>query len=293
MLNRRTFLTCGLLALASCSATTGLPLAASSERPEKLRFAVTDISGLTALEESFGPFRDALADILSLPVELLPVDNYSAAAPAMLANQLDFVMAGPSEYLLLRARAKALPLVGITRSDYYTLVMTRVDSGIKLLADLRGKTIAMRAEGSTAGHVIPTKMLLDAGVAPDEYDVQMLDREGCEALRSGRVDAWTDSFSRYIELVQEPGLNGTEIEVIAKSDPLPPDLFLVNSNLGEAFIETLRSQILDNASVLMTALSSSEANAKYLDSDMVLVRDADYQMLRDSYYAIGQGSAIE
>ncbi|MEO0539671.1 MAG: PhnD/SsuA/transferrin family substrate-binding protein [Cyanobacteria bacterium P01_A01_bin.105] len=294
MLNRRAFLAYGLLALTSCAvAKKTAPPTSRLDRPKQLRFAVTDLSGLETLERDFGQFRQALTDVIAVPIDFFPVENYSAAAPAMLANELDFVMAGPSEYLLLRARAKAVPIVGVTRDHYYTQIMTRIGSGITSLADLKGKTIAMRTEGSTAGHVVPMQMLMDAGLSPQDYTVQMLNKQGVDALRSGQVDAWADSFSRYLELVKTPGLEGVDIEVIASSDPLPPDLFLANPSLGAPLIAELRSQMLHNTAHLLTALSASEANAKYLSSAMVAVQDTDYQALRDSYYAIGQGSAIE
>ena len=221
------------------------------------------------------------------------MDDYLAAAPALLANELDFVMAGPSEYLLLRARANAVPIVGLTRPHYHTVVMARINSGIDSLSQLKGKKIAMRMEGSTAGHIVPMKLLFDAGVKPDDYDVLMLDRKGCEALRTGEVDAWTDSHDRYVEYVKDPGLEGSEIQVIATSNNLPPDVFVASPLLGEGFIEKLRSQILDNQASLISALLTSEANQKYKESQMVVAQDDDYQSLRDSYYAIGQGSAIE
>ena len=63
--------------------------------------------------------------------------------------------------------------------------------------------------------------------------------------------------------------------------------------IGDAFIEELRSQILKNQDILFTALIASEANQKYKESEIILAQDTDYQDLRDSYYAIGQGSAIE
>ncbi|MDJ0707631.1 MAG: PhnD/SsuA/transferrin family substrate-binding protein, partial [Leptolyngbyaceae cyanobacterium MO_188.B28] len=261
--------------------------------PEKLRFAVTDLSGLDDLEKDFGEYRQALETVLGIPVEFYPVENYSAAAPALLANELDFAMAGPSEYLLLRARAQAVPIVGVTRPDYYTLIMTRMDSGIDTLAKLKGKKIAMRTEGSTAGHIVPMKLLLDAGVTPGDYDIVMLNRQGFEALQADQVDAWTDSHSRYVEYVKEPGLEGSEIQVIATSDNLPPDVFVANPSLGEDFIAELRSQILAHKETLMPALLSSEANQKYQQSQLIAVQDADYQALRDSYHAIGQSSAIE
>ncbi|MGP1373855.1 MAG: PhnD/SsuA/transferrin family substrate-binding protein [Almyronema sp.] len=295
MLRRRPFLIYSLLFLGGCtlSKTTASRSEADAPRPERLRFAVTDLSGLDKLEQDFGSFRQALADVLKMPVEFYPVENYSAAAPALLANELDFAFAGPSEYLLLRARAKAIPIVGVTRSNYYTMVMTRVGSGLDTLADLKGKKVAMRTEGSTAGHIVPMKLLLDAGVNPGDYEIEMLNREGCEALRTGQVDAWTDSHDRYVEYVETPGLEDKEIQVIATSDPLPADVFVVNPSLGEGFIQTLQTQMLEHTNVLLPALSASEANQKYKTSELIVVEDADYQMLRESYYAIGQGSAIE
>ena len=295
MFKRRAFLTYSALFLGSCAfaQTATSERSIQVNRPEKLRFAVTDLSGPDELEQDFGMFRQTLEEVLDLPVEFYPVENYSAAAPALLANELEFAMAGPSEYLLLRARSNAIPIVGVTRSSYYSMMMTRMDSGIDTLADLNGKKIAMRTEGSTAGHIVPMKLLLDADVNPGDYEILMLNREGFEALRTGQVDAWADSHARYVEYVKEPGLDGTEIQVIATSEILPPDVFVANPSLGDDFIEELRSHILSHKEILMSALLASEANQKYRDSEMVSVKDADYQVLRDSYYAIGQGSAIE
>ena len=296
MYTRRAFLTYSLLFLGGCAfAQTVTPESVSRGNwPDQLRFAVTDLKGADQLEQDFGAFRQALEEVLGIPVVFYPVENYSAAAPALLANELDFAMAGPSEYLLLRARANAIPIVGVTRPNYYSVIMTRIDSGIDSLADLKGKKIAMRTEGSTAGHIVPMKLLMDAGLNPHgDYEVVMLNRKGCDALRAGQVDAWTDSYDRYVEYVKEPGLEGVEIKVIATSENLPADVFVANPSLGEGWIEDLRSHILNRQDILMSALLASAANQKYKQSQMISAQDADYQTLRDSYYGIGQASAIE
>ncbi|WP_215609414.1 phosphate/phosphite/phosphonate ABC transporter substrate-binding protein [Leptothoe spongobia] len=295
MLRRRFLQGYGLLFLGSCALAKPSESTAQNKvkRPNKLHFAVTDLSGYDALEQDFGAFRQALEDMLQLPVEFFAVENYLAAAPALLTNELDFVMAGPSEYMLLRARASAVPVVGITRPQYAAMVMARMESDINQLSDLKGKTIAMRTEGSTAGHIMPMKLLLDAGVTPGDYDVVMLNRKGFDALQSGQVDAWNDSYDRYVEYVKNPGLEDKEIKVLAVSENLPPDVFVANPSLGTKFLDELRTTILQNQELLMSALLTSEANQKYTSSDLVAVADADYQVLRDSYYAIGQGSAIE
>lgn len=295
MLKRRNFLTYSLLFLGGCTfaQTATRQSTIQANRPEKLKFAVTDISGIDTLEQDFGIFRQALSEALEIPIELYPVENYSAAAPALLGNELDLAFAGPSEYLLLRARANAVPIIGVTRPNYYSVIMGRVNSRVETLADLQDKRIAMRTEGSTAGHIVPMKLLMDAGVKPGNYEILMLNQEGLEALRIGEVDAWADSYSRYFEYVQEPGLEGTEIKVLAKGENLPPDIFVANPSLGDDFITELQSKIFNHKERLIAALSASEANQKYTTSEMIIAQDVDYQELRDMYYAIGQGSAIE
>ncbi len=297
MLNRRAFLSYSLLFLSGCTvaqtaSTTNAASTSQLKRPSRLRFAVTDISGTDELEQNFGAFRQELEAVLELPVEFFPVNNFLDAAPALLANELDFAMAGPSEYLLLKARANAVPLVGLTRPGYYTMVMTRADSDIKTLADLKGQKVAMRTEGSTAGHIVPMKMLLDAGLTPDTYEVLMLDKKSPEALLEGTVSAWVDSYSRYNKFVVEPERED-KFTILTKSENLPPDVLVANPSLGDAFLNQLTEKLTANKETLMTALCESEANKKYKESDMIPVDDTNYQVLRDSYYAIGQGSAIE
>ncbi len=295
MLKRRAFISYGLLFLGGCTFTKTdiLNSTAQVNRPNQLRFAVTDISGTEDLEQNFGAFRQALEDLFNLPVEFYPVDNYLAAAPALLNNELDLAMAGPSEYLLLRARTKAVPLIGITRPNYYSMMITLRDSPIQTVADLKGKTIAMRTEGSTAGHIFPMKLLLDAGLSPQgDFEVVMLGDDSPSALLKGEVDAWADSYVRYVKFSQMYGLDETKIKVIGQGENLPPDVFVVNPMLDPSFVQELRSQVFEHQDTLMAALLASEANQKYQGSKIISVEDTDYQDLRNIYIAMGQGSAI-
>ncbi len=294
MLNRRVFLSYSLLFLGGCAAAqTTTPVHTSQgNRPSRLRFAVTDISGADELEQDFGPFRQTLETVLELPIEFFPVENFVDAAPALLANELDFAMAGPSEYLLLKARANAVPIAGVTRSDYYSVVVIPADSDIATLADLKGKKIAMWSEGATAGHIVPTKMLLDAGLQTDAYESLMIGKDGVDALLNGQVDAWVTSHTRYKNMLTELGRKD-DVKIVAESEHLPPDIFVASSSLGERFLAELQSKLISHKDTLIPALYASGANQKFKGSDMIPVDDSNYQTLRDTYYAIGYGSAIE
>lgn len=294
-MKRRQFIGYSSLFLTGCSVSTVQSQSSESrQRPTQLRFAVTDLSGLDALSDAYEPFRAALENVIGLPITFYPVPNYSAAAPALLSNDLELAFAGPSEYLWLRARAQAEPLVAISRKDYYSVAMVRADSEVKTLADLQGKTVAMRTEGSTAGHIFPMKLLIDAGLDPEEdFRVKMLDRDAFDALRRSEVDAWIDSYDRYATYVEQAGLADKEIVMIAQGEPLPGDVLVANPSLGAKFIEEVRSQLLSQKETLLNALAASEATAKYRESDMLRASDIDYDGMRDIYRDIGQESAIQ
>lgn len=297
-IKRRHFLTYSALFLSGCAGATiaDSPSPSSptqiADRPTELKFAVTDISGLDELKDAFEPFRLALESVLDIPITFYSVPNYSAAAPALLANELDIALAGPSEYLLLRGRAQAEPLISITRPDYYSVIMVRSDSGITSLAELKGQSIAMRTEGSTAGHIFPIKLLKDAGVNPEDIQIKMLGDQSVDALAAGEVTAWGTSHSRYVKFVTEKGLD-QDIMILAQGDPLPGDILVANPSLGPEFIAELQSKMLANRDPLLTALATSEANQKYRDSGVSAAQDSDYDTMRSIYRAVGLESAIQ
>ena len=146
--------------------------------------------------------------------------------------------------------------------------------------------------GATASHIVPTKMLLDMGLQPDTYEALMLGEDGVNALRNGQVDVWVSSRTRYKRNFTELGRED-EVKIVAESELLPPDIFVANPSLGDDFLNELKSKLIANKDTLIPALYESGANQKFKESDMILVDDSDYQALYDSYYAIGQGSAIE
>ncbi|PPT11208.1 Phosphonate ABC transporter phosphate-binding periplasmic component [Geitlerinema sp. FC II] len=297
-MKRRNILFYSLLFLSgyvvACESSGEQQTTYSTSKPDILRFAVTDVTGLERLQQEYGTFQEALVDVLEIEVELFPVENFVAAAPAMLSNQLDLAFAGPSEYLVLNARAKAVPVVAVTRPTYYSVVVVRHDSNIKSLTDLKGKNVAMRTPGSTAGHIYASKFLLDAGLDPvSDITVRMLGDEGLDALVNGDVDAWVTSNNIYPRLVREAGLSERDVPILVEGEPLPSDVFVANVNLAPEFLSEMRDRMLEHQDRLLNALLASPVNEKYSESEFVAASDADYDELREIYQAIGQEALIQ
>ncbi len=297
-MKRRNFLGYSLLFLTGCNTATTISNGKKTiPRLKKLRFAVTDVSGLEELEQNYGKFKDSLQEVLKTDIEFYPVVNYTAATPALLQNQVDLVLAGPSEYVIINSRTKAIPVIALTRLRYRSVIAVRADSGIKSLAQLKGKTIAVTNLASTASHLGSLQLLIEAGLNPQsDLKVLVLDdkthgKQGLEALKNGEVDAWGVVIYRYEKYLQDQGLSQKDFPVIAQGKLLPNDVFIANSNLPAEFINNLRSQMLAHQDKLMEGIIAAES--KFKGGSLVAAQDSDYDMIRQVYQAIGQGAYIE
>ncbi|MEH2379905.1 MAG: phosphate/phosphite/phosphonate ABC transporter substrate-binding protein [Nostoc sp.] len=296
-MKRRNFLWYSLLFAAGC--TTGVNSTSNSSdqmattTPKNLKFAVTDITGIKDLQRDYGLFRTTLEEILGIKIEFFPVENPTAAAPALLSGEVDIVFAGPSEYLILNSRAKAIPIIAIERTNYHSIIVVRADSKIKLLSQLKGKTIAMREIGSTASHLAPTKLLIDAGLNPKtDFKTVMLGDRGVQALKKGDVDAWATASDRYKNILESEGLLEKDFSIIFKGPLLPGDVFVASNQLPSNFIADMRSRMIKDRDKLIQSLLTAKANQKYKGGKFVLVNDADYNLIREVYKKIGQGDFL-
>ena len=289
-MRRRNLLLYSLLFIAGCTSVTNTP---SGSQLKKLRFTVTDALGIKELQRDYGALQAALKEILQTEIELVPVESYTAAASALQSDQLDFVLTGPSEYVVMRARTNAVPIIGITRQNYRTVICVSANSKIKSLADLKGKKIAFWKIGSTSGYLGPTKLLIDAGLNPQsDVKILMLGSKGLPGLQKGEVDAWGGSAVKYEQFLQEQGLSESLLPVIAKGPFLPKDLFVASSQLEPQLVKQINSLLIANQEKIIKSLSSVE-EGKYKGSTLVPVNDSEYDMIREVYKAIGQGNFVQ
>jgi phosphonate transport system substrate-binding protein len=296
-MKRRHFVGLSLLFVASCSTTVNQSNRTSSNltvsEPETLEFAVTDIQGAEDLQQNYQTFRTVLEEVLEKKINFFPVDNYTTAAVALQSGQLKLALTGPSEYVIMRVRTNAVPIIAITRPDYHSIIAVPANSEIKSASQLKGKTIAMWEVGSTSGHLGPTKILLDAGLNPQsELKISMLGKKGLQALKKGEVDALAIGYTRYKDLLNSEGLYESEFRLIATGQPLPNDLFVASSKLPIIVVEKMRDRLVKNQNKLIEALVVGKVNTKYKGAKLVPANDSDYNMIREVYKAIGQGNVF-
>lgn len=277
----RTFLKAGAIAFAALSAQT-------ATAQDTIRFAVTDIDGLESLQKEMGPFKDAFEAASGLKVEFFPVSGRTVAVEAMAADQVDFVLTGPAEYVVFNARLDAQPVVTWNRPDYYSNVVVLDASPVQSAADLKGQKVSFGEIGSTSQHLQPATLLAEAGLTyGSDYEPVFLKRNvAMEALIKGEVAA-IGLNRTHIDQIAE-AFPDQKLRVLIKGDALPNDILLASAKVPAETVDAVRKTFAEHGGELLAAVTATEENEKYIGGSFdASVTDADYDGVRKMFVNVG------
>jgi phosphonate transport system substrate-binding protein len=263
-----------------------------SAQADNFKLAITDVEGLERLQTEWGPFKTALEQASGHTFEFFPVNNRTAAAEALRAKRVDFVITGPAEYVVISKMAGAKSLIGLSRPDYFCAIVVKADSQFVKPADLKGQKVALDDVGSTSGHLCPSQLFADYGLDPkSEIDVTHTTRAVAhEALKRGDVVAIGVNYTSWTNGVRDKDTSTPPgaFRVIARSGDLPSDLLVVGSHVDPAVSSAIQAKMVENkASVIEGIISAGGENEKYEGMDLVAIDDAAYAPVRSMYATIG------
>lgn len=278
---------------ALCAMTAAVialsPLVAPAARAaDAIRLAVTDIDGLEALQKEMGPFKEAFEKASGLKVEFFPVSGRTIAVEAMAADQVDFVLTGPAEYVVFNARLKAQPVVRWNRPDYYSNVLVLENGPHKNLVSLKGKKISFGEIGSTSQHLSPSTILAASGlVYGKDYEPVFLKRNvAVESMIKGDIAAMGVNRTHIEQITKK--FPDQKFLVLAKGDALPSDVLLASPKVPAQVVSKVRDTFASHGEKILAAVTSVEANDKYVGGSFdAKVTDADYNDVRKMYRNVG------
>jgi len=191
MLKRRTFLS--LAAALAVAGFTALPPAAgpalaAEEAPEVIGIDWAYYNPVAILlknkgwlEEEFAADGTEIRWVLSL--------GSNKALEFLRAGSIDFGSTAGGAALVGRAGGLPIKAVYVYSKPEWTALVTRADSGIATVADLKGKRVAVIC--GTDPHILLLRALSEAGLGERDIEPVLLQHpDGYRALQSGQVDAW-------------------------------------------------------------------------------------------------------
>ena len=172
---------------------------------------------------------DHLQKSLRMEVKPFVATDYNGVIEALRSKRLDIALLGPFSYVLATAVAdvEAFALLETEKqgATYRSVIIARMDHGVRGLKDLAGKTFAFVDPSSTSGHLFPKAGLIKAGYDPDTYFSRVIFSGGHDAsaiaVQNGKVDgaAIADAL---LDIAYSRGmLKQDEVAVVWTSDPIP------------------------------------------------------------------------
>ena len=245
----RVLATCALLVVLLAAPA---PLGVSAETPEVLRVSAIPDENPSEMLRIYAPFAEYLSRQLGMKVQFVPVVDYPATVEGLAAKKLDLVWYGGFTSIQAVRRTNG----GATRlamrkedTEFKSVFVTRTDSGIKALADLKGKTFAFGSVSSTSGHLMPRYLLLKAGVNPDRDFAQKPAFSGAHDatalwVESGKVDAGALSFLVWEKLVEAKKVDLARVTVFWTTPPYVDYVWTARSDLDAGLRERITQAFL-------------------------------------------------
>ena len=273
--------TLGLAALAASAQGTPLKFGVGLFQPDRERNDAT-----------YRALAQHLAVRLGRQVELRTVDSWEGLAKSLANGETDLALMGPWGYVLANHAAGAQAVATILydgKPEYFALIVTHPDSGIKSVADLKGKTFAFGDKGSTSGYLIPLHFFMTQGIDPDKHFSKLLytKHQAIETqVAAGQLDAGADYNRNRNAMIEQGLIKAERSRVIWQSAPLPNDALAVSEALfkDKAFVARLQAALVETGSLLKSQPNLLPAHyTGFVASD-----NEFYKPIRDAGFATGK-----
>ncbi|MEV0700769.1 phosphate/phosphite/phosphonate ABC transporter substrate-binding protein [Saccharopolyspora sp. NPDC050389] len=284
----------GLAAVGLLSAC-GPSAAEQGGESDELVFAAVPSEESASLQQDYQPVLDLLAKETGKKITFQKATDYAAIIEGQRAGKIDIAKYGPFSYVL--AKKQGVPANAVAgqveakgeQPGYRSYAITRPDSGIKSLADFRGKKVCFVDPTSTSGYLYPKAGLLQAGINPDT-DVQPIFAGGHDASAIAVAKGDCDAGFAYDsmvdrQLIQKGQLQPGQLTAVWKSVVIPGDPVAISDDLDPALKEKITAALRDKAnSDYLSANGFCTGECKIGDVDgygFAPVDDAFYNGIRE------------
>lgn len=238
----------------------------------------------------YQPFADYLSKEIGMPVKFTPVVDYAATVEGLAANRLEMVWYGGFTSVQAAKQAKGARRIIMRKEDaqFKSHFITRKDTGIKSLKDLKGKTFAFGSVSSTSGHLMPRYFLLKDGIHP-EKDFAKFSFSGAHDataawVEAGQVDAGALNYLVWDKLLETKKVNTDKVAVFWTTPPYVDYVWTVRSGVDKATVDKITKAFLKLD-------YSKPADKKLLDlhrtKGYIPAKDEDWKGIEEAAVAAG------
>jgi phosphonate transport system substrate-binding protein len=180
--------------------------------------------------------------------------DYGSSIEAMRNGKADLAFVDPLAFMMAHEQMAARPLLieiySSGKPTYHSCIWVRKDSGLKQLAELRGKSIAFADQVDMSGHLMPRDVFVRAGLLSakrieGEFFKQVYFAGGDEQAMRAMFNGFTDAagVSQYaINLLR--GEERDRVMALATSIESPAHLLMARPGLADELVDRIKQVLL-------------------------------------------------
>jgi phosphonate transport system substrate-binding protein len=233
--------------------------------PDELVFAAVPSENAQSMQQAYQPLIKLLEQQTGKKIRFQNATSYAAVIEAQRTDKADIVQYGPFSLVTAQnSGVKATPIAAQTLTKgaepgYHSYAITRPDTGIKSIADFKGKKVCFVDPNSTSGFLYPSAALLQAGIDPNKGVNQVMagahDASALSVL-SGQCDAGFVEDVMIDSILPGKGqLKPGQLQVVWKSETIAGSPIAISDDLSP----DLKAKITD--------VFQNKANVDYLNAN--------------------------
>jgi phosphonate transport system substrate-binding protein len=262
-----------LLMIGAC-----LGLSSGAMAQSTLRISAIPDEAPTELQRKFKPLGEYLSLETGMKIEFIPVTDYAAVVEALATKKIDMAWLGGFTFIQakIRTNGTAIPIIQrVEDENFISRFIVPIDSPIKSLKDLKGKTFAFGSPSSTSGHLMPRFFLMQAGIQADT-DLKNIAFSGAHDatvafVASGKVEAGVLNASVLDKLIETNNANALKVRVLATTPTYYDYNWTVRGDLDPALVKKISNAFLklDSKNPVHKELMELQRASKYITTKVI------------------------
>lgn len=257
--------------------------------PSTLVFTYTPVEDPAVYKDAFADFQAYLENATGKRVIYYTVQSNAAEVEAMRSGRLHIAgfSTGPTGFAVNLAGYVPIAVKGYAddMQGYNLIVITKKDSGIKTMEDLKGKKIAHTSASSNSGNLAPRALFPKLGIVPDkDYTVVYSGKhdQSVMGVVHGDYDAAPVASDVYDRMVAAKRVNGDDLRIIYRSPKFPTSSFGYSNQLCAPLAEKIVKAFHE-----YRFTENMQKTFKGADRFYPITYKKDWQVIRDIAEATG------
>lgn len=263
----------GLLVMAGIGG--GQPLSAAAKDNPQYVLGVFPHLPPRDLEKVFAPMAADLGKAVNADIRLRTSTTFDRFAALLRKQEFDIAFVQPFDYVGVASKLGYLPLA--TRTEKLSaIVVTRSDSPLKSLADLKNRKVALPPKTAAVSHLFIGHLRAN-GLRP-EKDVDLVhfrSHVSCmQQVLIGDVAACATAAPalRFFQAKMQ-----IELKIIASTREIPHTLFIIHPRIPKATREAIQTRIVGWANTR----EGQELLGRGKLTPFIPIKDSDYNIVRE------------